>query len=349
MNTNARERIDFAELRPALDALLTRYRGTPAPITNLRRRLSGYSSSYTIENLAVELADGTHLQLVLKNLSPGSVLQTAKKIRPGFLYHPRNEIITYQQILAPQALGTPICYGAVEHPARDQYWLFLERVNGPLLWQVAGGETWNDAARWLARLHTAFPDAARQRENPHWQHLLHHDTAFYQIWPVRAAEFVGQRNLAADPATQTRFRQLLDGYSQVIDRLVSLPVHFIHGEFYPSTVLVEVDTAPHRICPVDWEMASLGPGLMDLATLTSGDWKETDQFAMISAYRDALCRLGSATLTLPAMIEAVDYCRLHLAVQLLGWSADWHPPERHAQNWFSEALRLANRLGLTKS
>ena len=349
MNSDARQRIDFALLRPALEELLNRQRATPAAITSLRRRLSDYSSSYTIENLSVDLTDGTHLQLVLKNLSPDSVLQTARKVRPGFLYNPRNEIITYQQILTSRELGTPRCYGTVEDAHREQYWLFLERVNGPLLWQVAGGEVWNDAARWLARLHLSFADTARSNPDPNWQHLLKYDEAFFQVWPARAEEFVRQRDLAGTPAHRARFSRLLAGYAKVVRRLQALPATFIHGEFYPSNVIVQSDTKPPRICPVDWEMAAIGPGLMDVATLTSGDWAESDQFAMISAYRDALAAEGTPDLSLPEMIEAVDYCRLHHAVQLLGWSADWHPPERHTQNWFSQALRLSDRLGISKA
>ena len=35
-----------------------------------------------------------------------------------------------------------------------------------------------------------------------------------------------------------------------------------------------------------------------------------------------------------------------LAVQRLGWSDSWSPPEEHAHDWLAEALRAAERLGL---
>jgi hypothetical protein len=46
------------------------------------------------------------------------------------------------------------------------------------------------------------------------------------------------------------------------------------------------------------------------------------------------------------MTEALDFCRLHLSIQLLGWASEWSPPKRHARNWLHEAFRLADKLGL---
>ena len=59
------------------------------------------------------------------------------------------------------------------------------------------------------------------------------------------------------------------------ERLLALPVGFIHGELYPSNVLVGERTG--RICAVDWEMAGIGPLLLDLAALTSGAWTQRAQ------------------------------------------------------------------------
>ena len=67
---------------------------------------------------------------------------------------------------------------------------------------------------------------------------------------------------------------------------------------------------------------------------------------MIAAYRDALGAEGGRPPSLDELTEGVDACRLHLALQLLGWSADWEAPEQHARDWFSEALRVAGRMGI---
>jgi hypothetical protein len=45
-------------------------------------------------------------------------------------------------------------------------------------------------------------------------------------------------------------------------------------------------------------------------------------------------------------LTALDYCRLHLAVQWLGWAPEWSPPPEHTQDWLGEALGLARKLEL---
>jgi hypothetical protein len=43
-------------------------------------------------------------------------------------------------------------------------------------------------------------------------------------------------------------------------------------------------------------------------------------------------------------LTALDWCRLHIAVQWLGWSPEWSPPPEHAWNWWEEALHLAEKM-----
>jgi hypothetical protein len=131
-----------------------------------------------------------------------------------------------------------------------------------------------------------------------------------------------------------------------VERLLDLPVTLIHGEFYASNVLVQQTPMALRVCPVDWEMAAVAPGLMDLAALTAGQWAGTERTALALAYHDALAREGLPSPPIADFLTALDFCRLHVAVQWLGWSPDWLPPAEHRQDWLGEALRLAQRLGL---
>jgi thiamine kinase-like enzyme len=107
--------------------------------------------------------------------------------------------------------------------------------------------------------------------------------------------------------------------------------------------------APPRICPVDWEMAALGPGLLDLAALTAGRWAEEQRTALAQAYYGAWTQTESGQLAWQEFLEALDYCRLHTAVQWLGWAPGWTPPAEQAQDWRGEALRLAGKLNLLGS
>src|SRR5260370_39276510 len=100
-----------------------------------------------------------------------------------------------------------------------------------------------------------------------------------------------------------------------------------------------------RVCPVDWEMAGVGPGLPDLAALTAGAWTDEQKTALALAYHAALPPDHTWFTRPDALLAALDFCHLHLAMQWLGWSPEWSPPPEHRRNWLREALRLAGKLG----
>ncbi len=345
-------KVSGEELRHELEQVLSHHYGAPRRVRHLHRRRSTYSSSYTIENLEVQLDHGKCLSLVFKDLSPGSILKTAQQIRPWFMYHPQREIETYHSILSSQRLGTPLCYGAVQRPEIQRYWLFLERVDGPLLWQAGRIDTWKHAARWLARLHSRFlaekgsPQAADLNGCRAWpRSLLRYDYQHCMRWMTRAENFLSRRGAGLD-GLHRQFARLAGKYELVVKRLLSLPQAFIHGEFYPSNVLLRGRTGTKRVCPIDWEVAALGPSLIDLAALTSGTWTPPERKILIEAYRETLESHNGWPPPLDQLLQLVDVCRLHLAVQWLGWAADWSPPQTHAQNWLNEALRLADHLSI---
>jgi len=87
-------------------------------------------------------------------------------------------------------------------------------------------------------------------------------------------------------------------------------------------------------------MAAIGPAAMDLAALTAG-WDEAERERLMLAYAGATGEAAASTL------EAdVDRCRLHFALQWLGWSPEWRAPREHAHDWLGEALALAGSLEL---
>jgi Ser/Thr protein kinase RdoA (MazF antagonist) len=332
--------IDASELRAALEGAFSRHFGAPRQIAQLERRPSAYCTSFAIEELDVRLDDGSTLELVLKDLSWRSLSDLARRAKPVFLYDPLREIAVYRTILLPRRLGTATCYGAVIDHALGRYWLLLEKVPGVELYQVGELATWQRVARWLAAFHAQFAEVATTERLA--APLLRHDGNFYQRWARRARAFSHR----ADPAVAPRIEWLTQRYERVVERLVALPPTFIHGEFYASNVLVQETAEGLRVCPVDWEMAALGPGLIDLAALTAGIWTDEQRQALALAYRDALSPITGRLLDVEALLVELDCCRLHLAVQWLGWSPDWSPPPEHAQDWLGEAVGLTEKLGL---
>jgi hypothetical protein len=326
------------DLTAPLAAVLSRHLGRPIRVAAVERRRSDYSSSFALDELDVRLVDGTVLPLVLKDLSRPAILEGARRARPAFRYDPLREIRTYRDLLAPARLGTATYYGSVVCPESERYWLFLDRVLGVRLSEVGEFAAWEETARRLAAIHTAFADRADRLARDGWPH---HDGEYYRLWADRAEQFARAADPPLAPATARRLRRLVENYDRVVGRLLALPVTLIHGEFYPSNVLIEPRDGPPRVCPVDWETAAVGPGLIDLAALTAGGWADGQRRALISAYRESLPG-GSGD----EILTDLDHCRLHAAVQWAGWSTDWSPPPECARDWLDDALTLAESLGL---
>jgi aminoglycoside phosphotransferase (APT) family kinase protein len=305
-------------LKPALERILGK-------IAGYERRPHVYRTSFSLDALDVRLADGTELELLVKGVGRGGLDASIRNAKPAFLYDPLREVEVYEHVLTACALGTARFYGMLVEPGAGRGAFVLERVSGSELWQIGETEIWREAARWLARLHERLAPVRAPR-------LLRYDEKLYRRFLARAVEFT------LDPSLQS----LVTRYDEIVRRLEALPTTFIHGEFYPSNVLVERVGRTTRICPVDWEMAALGPGVLDLAALSAGDWSEDEAEGFVAAYREALTQPPAEA----DLREALEAARVQLAVQWLGWSPGWIPPPEHAQPWLEVALRSAERLGL---
>ncbi|MBI2821627.1 MAG: phosphotransferase [Acidobacteria bacterium] len=334
--------IDTATLRSILETGLTRHFGSGRRISGLARSPSAYCTSHAIEELNVQFEDGTALQVLFKDLSRRSMLPEARRTRPDFLHEPLREIEVYLDLLEPGRLDTAACYGVIAEPETGRFGLLLEKVPGVELYQVGPFAVWQEVARWLARMHAHFSAGAEMLAST--RHLLRYDRRFYQRWLHRAQAFLAR----SEPGERGRacIERLAPTYHRVIERLLALPVTFIHGEFYPSNILVQERTAGLRVCPVDWEMSAAGPGLVDLAAFTAGKWTGEEKEALALAYRDMLAREGGRPPEPEAFLQALDYCRLHLALQWLGWASDWRPPREHSHDWPKEVADLMERLAL---
>jgi len=321
------------QLVRALERSLSRHYGRACRVQALERRDSAYRSSFVLEELDLELEDGERLGLIFKALGEKALSDTARRVKPPFLRDPRRELEAYESLLGPARLGTATCFGTHVEPGKGRYWLFIERVSAVPLYEVGGRSTWEYVARWLARAHRQLASAPRARS------LLRYDAEFFWIWPQRALRFSH-----LDDAARRRLAEVAVGYGAVVDRLVSLPRTVLHGEFYASNVLVDDPEAPERVCPIDWEHAAVGPGLIDLAAHAAGRWGRADRAAIAHAYRKELA--DGRMETTDTFERDLELCRLHLAFQWLGWAENWTPPDDHRHDWAAEALRIADELSL---
>lgn len=267
-----------SELQATLEHMLGNYFGESRAITHLTREPAANQSSFALEELTLCFEDETELTILFKDLSLSALLDKAHANKPDFLYDPLREIKTYEEILSQQKgfadkpIGA-ICYGTLVDELHSHYWLFLEKVAGLELYQVAL-ETWQEVAQWLCKMHTHFAQQANLlTQHPH---LLIYNSDFYKRWLCRARNFVQHSETYNEDSWQ-QIEWLAERYDRVVESLLALPVTFIHGEFYASNVLVQETADGWRVCPIDWEMAAVGPGLLDLAALIAGTWTEEEK------------------------------------------------------------------------
>jgi aminoglycoside phosphotransferase (APT) family kinase protein len=308
-------------------------------IVGLSRHPYRYATSSPLEEIRVQVAGGSDLRLILKDLARGRLLADARAAKPPFLHDPRRELETYRRILAPSGIGAR-CLAAVADDDPPRHWLLIEKVPGVELWQVGELSVWEEVAAWLGGLHARF--AGRLDElraaNPY---LLENSESWFRSWRERAGGVLAR----STDRRASGLQAALKGYDEVIESLAALPRTFIHGELYPSNVLVLRGQGSARVCPVDWEMAAIGPGLIDLAALVGG-WSAPERWRLVAAYRGALAEAGAPAPSSEALAADLSRCRLHLALQWLGWSSEWRPPREHAHDWLGEALTLVQELEL---
>jgi hypothetical protein len=327
------EQETFVPSTTQLHAALSRAAARNLPgvrIRRIARAPCAYGSSWWLEDITLHLDDETQVTVVFKDLAREAEGSRAHRVKPAFVTDPGREPWTYRTLLG-RAPGPPKLWAAGRH------WLVLERVSGAPLAEVGDKGAWCAAARWLGRFHATAP-------TPHRGPLLRHEPTYHRAWLQRA--LAGAQELARSITTArgvareklARLRALVPAHERAIQAALATGPSLIRGEFYPSNVLVEGSAASYAVHPVDWEMSALGPPLLDLAALVSG-WSHQDRAALTRAYRE-----GAGVRSAPSLDElqrSLAACRLLLAVQWLGWAADWTAPAQHRNDWLEEAERCA--------
>jgi aminoglycoside phosphotransferase (APT) family kinase protein len=242
-----------------------------------------------------ERSSSAPLELVTSGARGPFVLKpTTGGTRPAHAVDRERERDAYAML--PRDLGAPalIACGAG--------WILIELLDGVPLAEAGALAAWEEAARWLARLHATPP--------PRSNALLRHD--------ARHMAAIVERALAREPS----LARIEPAVHAAADLLGAARPVLLHGEAYPSNLLVD---GTGRIRPLDWETIGTGAAALDLAALTSGTWEPDARERVIAAYG-------------PSDPEELDAARLIVALEWLGWSPTWTPPPEHRHDWLSEAL-----------
>jgi aminoglycoside phosphotransferase (APT) family kinase protein len=292
----------------------------------ISRRASEYRTSFPIEELEVEAPGRRRSKIVCKRLDREALDARARLAKPLFLHDEEREPFVYETLLPHGPAGPPAFVGAEREGAGAL--LYLEWIDGRPLSEVGEVETWGAVAAWLGGFHAAF--APLIEDLPLGSPLVEHDAELHRLWLLRAREFAAAPRSVLD--------RLAARHEELVEALAAMDRTLLHGEFYPSNVLLSERGASIRVAPVDWELCGPGPGALDLAALVCG-WPCPDRESMRRAYGSARGR------ELPA--RSLDLARLQIAIQWLGWAPpEWEPPAAQRRDWAAEAIEIVEELEL---
>ena len=312
----------------------------PAAWTD-RRRIASFScrpsivqSSYLLHDIDVTFDAGDPLQLVAKGTGWSGLADDARPAKPRFVADDRRERAAYEQLL-PGSMPVRRTSTATVVDGHDTSHLILERSPGVPIWQCEKGEPWHAAARQLARLHVRA-QAAGVRAAAAAVPLLRYDASAVR---GRGAP-VPCDSIAARPQ---EIAAIARAHAHATRWLLAQPSGVMHGEPYPSNVLIDDANGAPSVCLIDWEMMALGPQILDLAHLVAGRWTDDQRAGIVDTYRAEQLALGATPSSREHLLMTLDCGLMHLAVQNLGWSDAWSPPPQQAHDWRGEALRLSRK------
>ena len=237
----------------------------PVRLTIAARRRNPYASTAAMEIVTCRLETGGELSLLCKY---GSRQEHGGGHRGGVAY----EAMVYRHLIGPLALR-PRYLGSYVAPDSGATWLFTEYLGDRL--RVSKGpypESMRSAAQWIGRFHRLNATRVGQSD---LSFLRNYDAAYYASWASRTYRFAG--------ALRSGHPWLADVCERAPELLAVLaegPQTIIHGEYYPQNIICADD----GVCAVDWESAAIGPGEIDLASLTSR-WESAEEQEMVREYQ----------------------------------------------------------------
>jgi hypothetical protein len=313
-----------AELGAGLDTAVRRAAGPRVEVVGVRRTPSPHATVFPAEVVSVELASGERVSIFVKHLGEEQRSHPDKRVR-------EREARVYDELLGDRGLPVPRFLGSGWNDATGRRELFLEYVNG---WNLKYQELrhWYAAARHLAQLHLAFAlqgDRLLGRD-----FLLRLDRDYLFAWAGRAVAAVS--SLSAELAN--RLQRTVDDLSVAADLLAEQPPTLVHNDLAPKNVIADTSASSGRTCIVDWEMAGVGCGLMDLAHLTYGlPPREAER--MFDLYGEELSDTG----LMPSHEEGkrlLASCQLHGTLYRLAHADVWRLPLERVEEWIADSEEL---------
>jgi|SRR5215471_1085549 len=262
----------------------------------LGREPTPYATTFPCEIVTCRIGRGKPRRLFCKYTA--GVDYTGHGHRGGVSH----EIATYRHILGRTDKFRPKFYGGYTDSQTGQHWLFLEYLDGSIrVGKLNDPVAMRKTARWIAQFHLTSHDFLN---NERLHFLKKYDNEYYLGWVSRTIDFA---DISCRKATW--LHRLHTSAEDFLSPLLALAPAIIHGEFYQHNILFHNG----QVCPVDWESAAVGEGLIDLACLIDG-WESKIADVCTATYIRTRWPAGA-----PREFERIlRAARLYITVRWLG-------------------------------
>jgi hypothetical protein len=222
-----------------------------ASVTVLERTSAPPYGSSPADIVLCDIPDAQPVRLFCKYASPGD------HQRYGHRGGLSRETYVYRRLLPTPGAPEAVHYYGSHVGPDGRPWLILEYLErGERLVWTAEPKFMYAAARWIG----AFHASQEARSDPHPIGTLGiYDADYYLGWARRTHRY-------AAPLRDEHpwISQVCDRARELLHPLLIAPHTVIHGEYYPKNIMIQ----DARVYPVDWESTAIGPGEIDLASLT---------------------------------------------------------------------------------
>ena len=320
---------DETSLRLILERLLQVAQGPGVKASGLRREPSPFATLFPAEVLSVSLEGGGEVSFFVKHLGSEQSDHPDKQCRD-------REIRVYEELLREDHLPAVKYYDSKWNEMTKRREVFLEYIDD---WDLRYHdlEHWFTAARRLAHLHAYFSTWAERLSACDF--LLRLDARYLYEWADRALSVVADQSaeLAAELAC------VVDNYHRVAEALARQPLTLVHNDLAPKNVMADRSSSPARIFFIDWEMAGVGCGLLDLVHLKYGLDPVNDQ-KMRAAYCEGMAETDLLPPDPQERNSLFAACEVHQTIYRLAHSKSWRLPTAKVAQWVMEAEQFMARI-----
>jgi len=301
-------------------------------VDSIVRRRGEFEKHTAVEVVTARLAGGRHVELFVKHLGSRQSDHPDQQRRD-------REARLYEELVSGDGLPLPKCLGARWDESAATGLLVLEHLDGwPLHYHEL--DQWFAAARRLAELHVHF--AARPQSLLDADFVLRLDAHYLSGWAERAVLAVAA-SYSAELAC--RLERLVASWERVVAPIVAQPPTLVHNDLSRKNVLVSTATVPARICFVDWEMAGVGCGLLDLVHVRYQRLDAASDRRMLTEYAGQLSGTGLLPADRRELRELFAACELHRTVYRLARCGWWGKPLEYVADRVAAAERLWSGMG----